>query len=308
MIKYHIPVLPVETLEILELKKNGVYVDATIGGGGHTQLILDKLGDQCTIIGIDRDIDAIEECLERFSENDNVILANENFDNIDIVVKKAGFDHVDGIIADFGVSSWQLDKGERGFSFSKDAYLDMRMNQNDELTAKDVINDLSAEELQNIFSKYGEERYSKRIAREIIKKRSIKHIETTIELAEIIKKAVPKSKEKIHPATRVFQALRIYVNDELNKIDLFLEKSIELLKPGGRICCISFHSLEDRRVKKFFKKNTLECICPTEQPICTCNHKPKLQLINRKPIIAKDEEIKNNIRSRSAKLRGAIKR
>ncbi|MCK9225733.1 MAG: 16S rRNA (cytosine(1402)-N(4))-methyltransferase RsmH [Candidatus Muirbacterium halophilum] len=304
--KIHIPVLYKEVIENLNIKSNGVYVDATIGFGGHTSLILENLDNSGKVIGIDQDIEAIEYLLEKFIENNNLFLFNENFTKIDEMVKMASPEGVDGIIADFGVSSWQLDSGERGFSWREDYPLDMRMNRNKGKTAADYVNELDVNELQRIFKVYGEERHSGRVAREIVKVRTIDKIETTGQLANLVQKVIPK-KEKIHPATRIFQALRIYVNKELESIEIFLENALKALKPGGRLCCISFHSLEDRIVKNFFREKSRTCICPPELFKCTCNHKSELKIISKKPITSNDNEIRENIRSRSAKMRVAEK-
>jgi 16S rRNA (cytosine1402-N4)-methyltransferase len=302
MEKLHIPVLLDEVIEKLNIKKNGIYIDSTIGFGGHSEKIIEKIGDKGLLIGIDRDEEAINYCLKKFENNDNVILVNTSFDNIDKILEKLKIKKIDGVLADFGVSSYQLDNDKRGFSFSKEAFLDMRMDKNSELTAYKVVNELEYDELKEIFKKYGEEKFADKIAVAIIMRRSLKPIETTTELAEIISDVV-KSKQKIHPATRVFQAIRIYVNDELGNIERFLNKSVDFLKNGGRIACISFHSLEDRIVKNFFKEQAKNCICPPESPICTCNHKAKLKIITKKPITVKEEEKFKNPRARSAKLR-----
>lgn len=304
--KIHIPVLYREVIQNLDIKDNGVYVDATIGFGGHTSLILEKLSSEGKIIGIDQDIEAIDYLLEEFKDVENLFLFNENFTRIDEMVKMVSLNGADGIIADFGVSSWQLDSGERGFSWREDYPLDMRMNRNKGKTACEYINELDMEELARIFKVYGEERHSGRVAREIVKARTVKRIETTGQLAELVQKVIPK-KEKIHPATRVFQALRIFVNRELESIEIFLENSLKALKPGGRLCCISFHSLEDRIVKNFFRDKARGCICPPELFKCTCDHKSELRIISKKPIISNESEIKENVRSRSAKLRVAEK-
>ncbi|MFA7577728.1 MAG: 16S rRNA (cytosine(1402)-N(4))-methyltransferase RsmH, partial [Candidatus Muiribacteriota bacterium] len=281
-------------------------IDATLGGGGHSSLILEKLSSEGLLIGIDSDNEAINFCMKKFENNDNVILVNENFSKIDDILLKLGIDKVDGIIADLGVSSYQIDEKERGFSFGKEARLDMRMDTRLEVSAYDVVNNFSLEELENIFKNYGEEKKSKLIAREIIKQRSIKPVETTLELASIAEK-FNKKNQKIHPATRIFQGLRIFVNNELGSLEDFLEKSIKVLKKDGIIVCISFHSLEDRIVKQFFKKKSLLCICPPELFQCTCNHKPDLKILTSKPIISLENELKDNPRARSAKLRGACK-
>ena len=302
----HKSVLLNESINLLNIKKDGIYIDATLGGGGHSSLILEKLSSEGLLIGIDSDNEAINFCMKKFENNDNVILVNENFSKIDDILLKLGIDKVDGIIADLGVSSYQIDEKERGFSFGKEARLDMRMDKRLEVSAYDVVNNFSLEELEYIFKNYGEEKKSKLIAREIIKQRSIKPVETTLELASIAEK-FNKKNQKIHPATRIFQGLRIFVNNELGSLEDFLEKSIKVLKKDGIIVCISFHSLEDRIVKQFFKKKSLLCICPPELFQCTCNHKPDLKILTSKPIISLEDELKDNPRARSAKLRGACK-
>ncbi|MGM0607462.1 MAG: 16S rRNA (cytosine(1402)-N(4))-methyltransferase RsmH [Candidatus Muiribacteriota bacterium] len=302
----HTPVLSEEVIDLLNIKSDGIYVDVTIGGGGHSQKILSQLNDRGLLIGIDTDEDAVAWCMKKFKKNNNVILANANFKNLDIVLKKAGIEKVDGIIADFGLSSNQLEKPERGFSFLKNGPLDMRMNSQIDVNAADVVNNYSAVKLADIFFKYGEEKKSRQIAREIIRRRSLKKIETTFELVDIVKKFGSK-KLKINPATRVFQALRIYVNKELENIEIFLEKSVPFLKKDGIIACISFHSLEDRIVKNFFKLKNSRCVCPPELIQCTCNHKRELEILTKKPICVSKEEKKINNRARSAKLRGAKK-
>jgi len=302
----HKSVLLNESINLLNVKKDGIYIDATLGGGGHSSLILEKLSSEGLLIGIDSDSEAINFCMKKFENNDNVILVNENFSKIDEILIKLGIEKVDGIIADLGVSSYQIDEKERGFSFGKEARLDMRMDKRLEVSAYDVVNNFSLEELEYIFKNYGEEKKSKLIAREIIKQRSIKPVETTLELASIAEK-FNKKNQKIHPATRIFQGLRIFVNNELGSLEDFLEKSIKVLKKDGIIVCISFHSLEDRIVKQFFKKKSLLCICPPELFQCTCNHKPDLKILTSKPIISLEDELKDNPRARSAKLRGACK-
>jgi len=300
----HLPVLPEETIEFLDIKEGGIYVDATIGGGGHSQLILEKIGLNGTLIGFDQDSEAIDTCMERFKDNDNVILVNENFTKIGQALDKLDIDKVDGILADIGVSSYQLDNAERGFSFTKDAPLDMRMNKKSTLSAYDVVNTYGKDELARIFREYGEERKANRIAFEIIKKRSITPIETTLELADIAKKVLGK-REKIHPATRIFQALRIYVNKELDSLEGFLERSVKRIVPGGRLVIISFHSLEDRIVKRFFQTAAKDCICSKELPVCTCNHKASLSIISKRPIKVSEREKNINPRARSARMRVA---
>lgn len=312
----HSSVMAKEVIEGLDVKSGGVYVDGTLGGAGHSKLILEASSPDGFLIGIDRDDDALAEAgkvLEDFK--DRVVIQKGNFRNIKSIVatvsKEKEFDGVDGIVFDFGVSSYQLDKTERGFSFLRDARLDMRMDRSEEISAFELVNELSTDELKNIFWNYGEEKKSLTAAKAVVEAREIKPIETTLELAGIIEKAIGtgsfKGKKKIHPATKVFQALRIAVNDELGSIEEGLKNAMEVIKPGGRICAISFHSLEDRIVKNFFRELERGCICPPAFPVCRCGNKPKVRLVSRKAIKASSEEIESNPRSRSARLRVAEK-
>ncbi|MDO4594205.1 MAG: 16S rRNA (cytosine(1402)-N(4))-methyltransferase RsmH [Tissierellia bacterium] len=297
----HIPVLLNETIEQLNINKDGVYVDCTLGFGGHSKQILKKL-DNGLVIAIDQDQEAIEFAKDNLKEYANkVIFVNDNYSNIDNILDNLGFDKIDGAIMDIGVSSYQIDNAKRGFSYMKDGFLDMRMDRSKEITAFDILNSYSEKELVRIFSEYGEEHKSKTIAKAIVKQREIEKIDTTYKLRELINKYYNSNEN--HPEKRIFQALRIEVNDELEVLKNSIEKIVDRLKINGRICIISFHSLEDKIVKEKFKELNRDCICPPDFPICVCGHKRKLKLVTRKPIIATKEELKNNSRSHSAKLR-----
>jgi 16S rRNA (cytosine1402-N4)-methyltransferase len=304
----HIPVLLSSTIELLAIKPEGIYVDGTLGGGGHSSEIAKRLDNGGMLIGIDQDENAIVAAQKRLScYGRQIKIVKNNFVNIKEVVYSLNIEKVDGVLLDIGVSSHQLDEKERGFSYMADAPLDMRMDTNSaSATAADLVNSLGQEELANLIYKYGEERYSRRIAARIVEARQKKRIETTFELVDLIKKAMPKGKyEDQHPAKRTFQALRIAVNDELNILDRALEDILTILKTGGRVAVITFHSLEDRIVKDKFKTWAKGCTCPPEFPVCICGKKPVIKLITRKPIVAGKEELENNHRSRSAKLRVA---
>lgn len=300
----HISVLLNETVDSLNIKPDGIYVDCTLGGAGHTSLILSRLNDNGRVIGIDRDEDALANAKEKIKD-DRLITVKENFENISTAVAAAGFDSVDGIIMDLGVSSHQLDVAERGFSYMQDAPLDMRMDQTASLSAYDVVNTYSERDLAKIFKEYGEEKFASRIASKIAEARADKKIETTLELAGIISSAIPGKfrHESGHPAKRCFQAIRIEVNAELEAIPKAIEDGIELLKSGGRMSIISFHSLEDRLVKNGFQKAENPCTCPQDFPICVCGNKQKVRIITKKPILPSEEELLINSRSHSAKLR-----
>ena len=307
----HIPVLLHEVLEGLQCQKGGVFFDCTVGCGGHAAAILSQHPDN-RLIGIDRDADALQIAQKRLELfGDRVCLFHRRFEEFEQVIQDAnqstGFD---GILMDLGVSSLQLDTVERGFSFQYPARLDMRMNQQDSRTAYTVVNTYSAEDLANVIFRYGEERQSRRIAKWIVEARSSQPIETTTELADIVKRAIPKrfQPKDIHPATRVFQAIRIEVNDELRTLGETVEHAVAHLKIGGRICMISFHSLEDRIVKRTYAALVKGCQCPPDFPTCVCGKHPVLERISRKPITASAEERAQNPRSRSAKLRIAEKR
>ena len=301
----HISVLLNETIESLGIVSDGVYVDGTAGGAGHSKEIAKRL-DKGLLIALDRDPEAVKVATERL-EGYNAKVINSNFSEMDKVLSELEIDGVNGILLDLGVSSYQLDNAERGFSYHKDAPLDMRMSSSG-VTAGDLVNNLSAEELTDIFYKYGEEKFSSRIARKIVEERSKKAIETTLELAEIIAGAVPAAARRDgHPARKVFQALRIAVNGELESLEKVLDKAFNLLKAEGRLAIITFHSLEDRMVKNKFKEYCTGCTCPPDFPDCVCGKKPRGRLLSRKPIEATKEELELNPRSRSAKLRVIIK-
>ena len=305
----HAPVLLDECIDGLNIKPNGIYVDGTLGRGGHALEIVKRLSSG-KLIAIDRDINAITETSGKLAEYKNkIIFAHANFNNIAEILKNHKITSVDGMLFDLGVSSPQLDDAERGFSYIHNARLDMRMNRQDELTAFEIINNHSEEELKKIFYEYGEERYSKSIARAIVKKRETAPIETTFELNDVISSAIPAAakREPQHPSKRCFQALRIAVNDELKSISDLVEVIPSLLNTGGRTCIISFHSLEDRLVKTIYNKHAASCVCSKKLPICVCEVKPTMKLITRKPIIPTEQEMLNNPRARSAKLRIAEK-
>lgn len=301
----HKSVLLNECIENLNIRPNCIYVDGTLGGGGHSYHILEKLNGTGTLIGIDRDTDAIKAATEKLSEFDNFITVHDNHANIINILKELKVNSVDGILLDLGVSSYQLDEADRGFSYMHDAKLDMRMNREDKISAYEVVNNYSEEELFRIFLDYGEEKYSKSIARKICKERENKKIETTFELVDIIKSAMPGKalNEKQHPAKRVFQAIRIEVNQELEKLKQAVIDSILSLSDGGRLAIITFHSLEDKIVKHAYEEMQGRCTCPKDFPVCVCNYKSYGKIVNKKPIISNDGELKENPRARSAKLR-----
>lgn len=307
----HKPVLLDECIEALAICSDGVYVDGTLGRAGHSSEIAKRLSAGGRLIGIDRDLDAIEAGRERLDEyKENVTLYHGNFRDMAYILDELEIDAADGILLDLGVSSPQLDEAERGFSYMEDAPLDMRMDRTEGMTAAELVNTVAKEELERILFEYGEERYSRRIAANIVKYREKKGIETTLELVGIIKSAMPSAalKEKQHPAKRSFQALRIAVNDELGALSQVLENAVGCLKPGGRLAIITFHSLEDRLVKKSFQQLANPCTCPSELPMCVCGKKPMIEIATRKPIIPTAVEIERNPRARSAKLRVAIKK
>lgn len=305
----HISVLLEECIKGLNIKPDGIYVDGTLGGAGHSKEIVKQL-ETGTLIGIDQDQNAIKKAREVLkSYEDNVILVNDNFSNIKNILFKLNIESIDGLLLDLGVSSHQLDEGDRGFSYKKDARLDMRMNKKAAKSAWDVVNTYSEEEIHKIIKEYGEDRWAKRIAEFICLERTKKSIDTTFDLVEVIKKAIPSGARKNgpHPARKTFQAIRIEVNDELEIIRKTILDAVKVMNKGGRICIITFHSLEDRIVKETFKELNLTCICPIELPICQCDKKREVKIITKKPIIPTDEEIEVNSRSRSAKLRIAEK-
>ncbi len=306
----HISVLPNESVRMLGIRPGGVYADGTLGGGGHASLICEKLGESGTLIGIDRDPEALEAASERLRKYKcGIIVRHDNFFNIKVILDDLGIEKIDGAVLDLGVSSHQLDEAERGFSYNLDAPLDMRMDREDRLTAADVVNTYSEEELKKILREYGEEKNAAKIARSIARAREKKPIETTTELSDIIKYSFPPQKRygDKHPAKRSFQAIRIEVNGELKGLDKALEDFVEALRPGGVLAVITFHSLEDRIVKNTFNKLKTGCTCPKDFPVCVCGNKPKIELINRKPITAAEDELKENNRAHSAKLRAARK-
>ena len=303
---FHQPVLLRETIEELVTKKDGIYVDCTLGGGGHTEAILSASPDT-RVIGIDQDTEALKASAERLAPyGDRAVFVWNNFRNIDAVLSELGIEKVDGFLFDLGISSPQLDHADRGFSYQQDAPLDMRMNRESTgLTARDIVNTYTEEELAEILWKYGEERWAKRIAAFIVESREKKPLETTGELVSVIKAAIPKKvrQEGHHPAKKSFQALRIAVNDELNIIAPAMEAAAKHLNPGGKLAVISFHSLEDRIVKETMKYLAADCICPPHQIACTCNKERLIKITVRKPIVAGEAELQENPRARSAKLR-----
>lgn len=301
----HEPVLLSETISYLVTAADGVYVDCTVGGGGHLNALANRLSSEAVIIGIDRDGDVLERTASMLKDLAlKLYLVNDNYQNIVSIVSRLGFTSVDGIMMDLGVSSFQLDEEERGFSFQKDAPLDMRMDRRQPFSARDIVNNWDESALRHIIFTYGEERYAGRIAAALVKAREKEAIVTTGQLVEIIRQAVPAAycREK-HPARRTFQALRIAVNQELEELSETLPQAFDLLKPGGRLAVITFHSLEDRIVKKFMQGKAIGCICPPDQPVCTCGHRPEGKVLTRKAIIPSKEEQEKNPRARSARLR-----
>ena len=301
----HISVLLNECLEGLAIKENGTYVDCTLGGAGHSSHILKKLSSKGTLIGIDQDNDALRAAKEKLKDYSNVKFVHNNFYNIDSILTSLDIPNVDGILMDLGVSSYQLDEGERGFSYMKDAPLDMRMDRDRDFSAYDVVNTYSEEDLYRIIRDYGEEKFAKRIAKFIVDRRTDKPIETTLELVDIIKAAIPTKarREGPHPAKRTFQAIRIEVNGELAILNKAIEDGVKHLNKGGRMAIITFHSLEDRIVKLKYRELANPCTCPKEFPVCICGKKHLVKIISRKAIEPSKEEVEENPRSRSAKLR-----
>ena len=302
----HTSVLLEETIDQLNIKPDGVYVDGTLGGGGHSYEIASRLGTDGRLIGIDQDGDAIEAAGNRLKEfQDKVILVRNNYCNAKAVVTENGFAKVDGIVLDLGVSSFQLDNVERGFSYEYDTALDMRMDTRQSLSARTIVNEYSEMELFRIIKDYGEEQFAKNIAKHIVRARQDKPLETTGELNEIIKAAIPARMRATggHPSKRTFQAIRIECNRELEVLKNSLDEFIDLLNPGGRLCIITFHSLEDRIVKSAFRKNENPCTCPPDFPVCVCGKTSKGKVITRKPILPSEEEMEHNPRSKRAKLR-----
>lgn len=306
MIFKHYSVLMDETIENLNIKPDGIYLDGTLGGGGHSEAILKRLSPKGRLIGIDQDDAAIAAASERLSVfGDRVTILRNNYRNARTALEQIGITKVDGIVLDLGVSSYQLDNEERGFSYRYDTDLDMRMDRRQSLTAKDIVNEYSEMELFHIIKDYGEDQFAKNIAKHIVKAREKKKLETTFELNEIIKAAIPAKMRAVggHPSKRTFQAIRIECNKELEVLKDSLDEMIDMLLPGGRFCIITFHSLEDRIVKAAFRRNENPCICPPEFPVCTCGKKSKGKVISRKPILPSAKELEENSRSKSAKLR-----
>ena len=303
----HISVLLEETIEGLQIKPDGIYVDGTLGGGGHSYHICEKLNENGRLIGIDQDEDAIRAASNRLEPfKDRVTIVRSNYEKMKTVVEELQIEKVDGILLDLGVSSFQLDDQSRGFTYMEEkAMLDMRMDQRQSMTAKDIVNEYSEGDLYRMIRDYGEDRFAKNIAKHIVQRRQERSIETTGELVEIIRQSIPMKIQVTggHPAKRTFQAIRIELNRELSVLEDTLDEMIELLNPGGRICVITFHSLEDRIVKTIFKRNEDPCTCPREFPVCICGKKSKGKVISRKPILPTEEEMEHNKRAKSAKLR-----
>ena len=299
----HVPVLLHQTIDVLNIDPDGVYVDCTAGGGGHSSAIAEKLSDKGRLISLDRDPDAVKAATERLSEFGNAMVIHRNYSELDKVLDELGIDAVDGILMDLGVSSHQLDEESRGFSYHSDAPLDMRMSQTG-MSAADIVNTFDEQQLAKIIFEYGEEKFSRRIASNIIRARETAPIETTLQLADLIRESVPqKARRDKNPCKKTFQAIRIAVNGEFDHLSEGLDKAFEALKPGGRLAVITFHSLEDRIVKQRFAGWCKGCICPPDFPQCVCGRKPQGKLVNRKPIEADEKELESNNRSRSAKLR-----
>lgn len=304
----HKSVLLKETIQGLNIKEDGTYVDGTLGGGGHAFYVCERLSDKGRFIGIDQDAAAIQAASIRllpYQDKLKLDIVRSNYDKTPQVLKELGVDGVDGLVLDLGVSSYQLDTPERGFTYREDATLDMRMDQRQQMTAKDIVNDYSEMELYRVIRDYGEEKFAKNIAKHICMARQNKVIETTFELNDIIKAAIPIRARSAggHPSKKTYQAIRIELNHELTILEQSIDQMIELLKPGGRICIITFHSLEDRIVKRIFKTNENPCTCPPDFPLCVCGKVSKGKVITRKPILPSEEEIAENRRSKSAKLR-----
>ena len=302
----HVSVLLQETVDGLNVKPDGIYVDGTLGGGGHSYEVCTRLGAKGSIIGIDQDEAAIEAASIRLKDfGEKVTIVRSNYCDMKSRLHELGIDKVDGIMLDLGVSSYQLDTADRGFSYREDAPLDMRMDQRSEMTARDIVNDYSEMDLYRVIRDYGEDKFAKNIARHIVQERAKRPIETTGELTEVIRHAIPMKFQKKtgHPAKRTFQAIRIELNRELDVLRDSLDDMIDMLNPGGRLCIITFHSLEDRIVKSAFKKNENPCTCPSDFPVCVCGKVSKGRVITRKPILPSEEEMEINSRSKSANLR-----
>lgn len=302
----HTPVLAEESIKNLSIKKDGIYIDGTAGGGGHSRLIAERLSEHGRLVAIDRDADAVEAARERLKGMCcRVDFVHGNYAQIKDILEELQISSIDGALLDLGVSSFQLDNTERGFSYMHDAPLDMRMNRDEEFSAADVVNNYSENELYEVIKKYGEERWAKRIAKFIVESRTEARIFTTGQLVEIIKKAVPAGarRDGHHPAKRTFQAIRIEVNDELKGVERATKDFIDVLNMNGRLCVITFHSLEDRIVKNIFKERANPCTCPSEFPVCVCGKKADVRIITKKPVVPSIEEVNDNPRARSAKLR-----
>ena len=301
----HVSVLLDECIDALNIKENGIYVDCTLGGAGHSSQIVKKLSNDGRLIGIDQDTDALKAASEKLKDFNNVTFVHNNFYNLGEIIESLEVENVDGILMDLGVSSYQLDTGARGFSYMKDGPLDMRMNRDDYLSAHEVVNNYSEEELFKIIKNYGEDKFAKRIANFIVRAREKQEIKTTFELVEIIKNAIPAKarREGPHPAKRTFQAIRIEVNGELKILDKAIRDGVNKLSKGGRMAIITFHSLEDRIVKNVYRDLENPCTCPSEFPICNCGKVSTVKVLTRKPIDPSKEEVEINPRSRSAKLR-----
>lgn len=306
MVFSHISVLLAETIELLQIKPDGIYVDGTLGGAGHAFEVCRRLSEKGRFVGIDQDAAAIEAAKERLAPfGDKAVIVRSNYCHMEEELKRLGISKVDGILLDLGVSSYQLDTPGRGFTYREDAPLDMRMDQRQETTACDVVNTYSEQELYRVIRDYGEDKFAKNIAKHIVKARESRPIETTGQLSELISHAIPARVRMTggHPAKRTFQALRIEVNGELKVLKNSLDTMIDLLNPGGRLCIITFHSLEDRIVKTCFKTNENPCTCPSTFPVCMCGKKPKGRVATKKPVIPSEGEMTENPRSKSAKLR-----
>ena len=303
----HLSVLLEETIDSLNIRPDGIYVDGTLGGGGHASEVCRRLGDKGCLIGIDQDADAIQAAGARLAPfGEKVTIVRSNYEQIETVLKGLGIDRVDGIYLDLGVSSYQLDTAERGFTYREDdAPLDMRMDQRNTQTAADIVNTYSESDLYRIIRDYGEDRFAKNIAKHIVRRREEKPFETTGELNEVIKAAIPAKVRAVggHPSKRTFQAIRIELNQELDVLERSIDRMIDLLNPGGRLSIITFHSLEDRMVKNSFRRNENPCTCPPGFPVCMCGKKSKGTVVTRKPILPSAEELEANRRSKSAKLR-----
>ena len=302
----HKSVLLNETIDGLNIQPDGIYVDGTLGGGGHAYEVCRRLGDKGSIVGIDQDAAAIEAASARLKDfGEKVTIVRSNYCDMKSKLHELGIDKVDGIVLDLGVSSYQLDTAERGFSYREDAPLDMRMDTRQKMTARDIVNDYTEADLYRVIRDYGEDKFAKNIAKHIVQARAVKPVETTAELSEIIRASIPMKfqKKSGHPAKRTFQAIRIELNRELDVLRDSLDDMIDLLNPGGRLCIITFHSLEDRIVKSAFRKNENPCTCPPDFPVCVCGKKSKGSIITKKPILPSEEELEYNSRSKSAKLR-----